>query len=398
MLKFDVLVIGAGPAGIAAGSLLVKTNLRFLILEAGGPLETRSKKDPKSCAQGYVGCGLFSDGKFSFAPSASGLVNLLGSSGTFVDCGSWLYERLLNQGIRPTTTKMRNGKTDITQDWTAKPYNSCKTTLAERKLMLEEFLTLIGTQRVRYHHFVQNWQCNPVGIVHLQVNTPDGPLSLLSRKILVACGRFVHPHYHPKSKEDIQDIQDIQEKTIVRRIEVGIRIQGPCSHRLWDVLNKKCNSSLDPKFISKAKILPKNNDIVEYRTFCYCERGEIIPTKIDGITSFSGQTDENELTLLTNMAFNIRYLSPSVEIQRKFLRFLESLRNGQTVPFQKMLLSEFFWFPFDDIWFYIQPLRDALSDFLVMPNGIANLSRIPPNFTVHGPTIKGTGGFSSIFP
>lgn len=91
VMKIDVLIIGAGPAGIFTALELVKQNSRknITIVEKGSSIERR--RCPKSetgkcmncknCAitTGFSGAGAFSDGKLSLSPDVGGdLPDLIG--------------------------------------------------------------------------------------------------------------------------------------------------------------------------------------------------------------------------------------------------------------------------------------------------------------------------------
>ena len=72
----DVLIIGAGPAGLAAASACRHSNVRYCVVDAGECLIQRRRSDPSSLVQGTGGAGLYSDGKFSYFPSATQLWRL----------------------------------------------------------------------------------------------------------------------------------------------------------------------------------------------------------------------------------------------------------------------------------------------------------------------------------
>lgn len=85
--KYDVIIIGAGPAGIfAALELTNKSKARVLIVDQGVPLEKRQCKtrgaygrclrcDPCSVTCGWGGAGAFSDGKLTLTPAFGGFLN-----------------------------------------------------------------------------------------------------------------------------------------------------------------------------------------------------------------------------------------------------------------------------------------------------------------------------------
>ena len=70
-LESDVLVIGGGPAGLAAAAACRVHQRNYLIIEAGNRVGDRNHHDQRSLGSGVGGSGLYSDGKFSFFPSAS---------------------------------------------------------------------------------------------------------------------------------------------------------------------------------------------------------------------------------------------------------------------------------------------------------------------------------------
>ena len=85
-MKYDTLIVGAGPGGIFSAFELVKLNpeLKVLVLEAGNPLEKRhcpiDGKKIKSCIRcktcaimnGFGGAGAFSDGKYNITNEFGG--------------------------------------------------------------------------------------------------------------------------------------------------------------------------------------------------------------------------------------------------------------------------------------------------------------------------------------
>ncbi len=91
MNKYDVIIIGAGPAGIFCAYRLMekKNNLKVLMIEKGRSIEKREcpKRKTKVCVgckpcsitTGFAGAGAFSDGKLSLSPDVGGnLPDILG--------------------------------------------------------------------------------------------------------------------------------------------------------------------------------------------------------------------------------------------------------------------------------------------------------------------------------
>jgi uncharacterized FAD-dependent dehydrogenase len=115
--SYDVVIVGAGPAGVlAALELSSKPGLRVAILDKGPDIDSRHcpARDPggsclncKPCRilTGWGGAGAFSDGKLTLSPAVGGhLAEILGNTAPRPRCTasattrlkSWKSE-LLNQ-------------------------------------------------------------------------------------------------------------------------------------------------------------------------------------------------------------------------------------------------------------------------------------------------------------
>ena len=85
--KYDVIIVGAGPAGIfAALELTANSEAKILIVEQGAPLAKRKcitqgeygrclRCNPCAITSGWGGAGAFSDGKLTLTPSFGGMLN-----------------------------------------------------------------------------------------------------------------------------------------------------------------------------------------------------------------------------------------------------------------------------------------------------------------------------------
>ena len=90
-MKYDVIIIGAGPSGIFCAYELIRSNpeMKILMIEKGRAIENRNcpKRTTKKCVgckpcsitTGFAGAGAFSDGKLSLSPDVGGnLPEILG--------------------------------------------------------------------------------------------------------------------------------------------------------------------------------------------------------------------------------------------------------------------------------------------------------------------------------
>src|SRR5881628_3790584 len=74
--RTDLLVVGGGPAGLAAAVACRARRQDFLLVETGARVGARDHDDHRLLGTGVGGSGLYSDGKFSFFPSATALWRL----------------------------------------------------------------------------------------------------------------------------------------------------------------------------------------------------------------------------------------------------------------------------------------------------------------------------------
>ena len=68
--RYDVIIVGTGPAGIFSCYKLINQNpnLKIALIEMGNSIKKRSHKDVMS---GFGGAGTYSDGKLHFTPKLS---------------------------------------------------------------------------------------------------------------------------------------------------------------------------------------------------------------------------------------------------------------------------------------------------------------------------------------
>ena len=85
-MKYDVIIVGAGPAGIfSALELTAKNNLSVLVLDRGAELDQRKCPssrglecrhcEPCSILSGWGGAGAYSDGKLTLSNEVGGWLN-----------------------------------------------------------------------------------------------------------------------------------------------------------------------------------------------------------------------------------------------------------------------------------------------------------------------------------
>lgn len=109
--KYDVIIVGAGPAGIFTALELVKeaTELSILIVEKGKKLESRQcpakeknisciRCNPCSIVNGWGGAGAFSDGKLTLTTEFGGWLDEYISRSQVMELIEYVDSIYLNYG------------------------------------------------------------------------------------------------------------------------------------------------------------------------------------------------------------------------------------------------------------------------------------------------------------
>jgi uncharacterized FAD-dependent dehydrogenase len=278
MSEVEMLVIGAGPAGLAAGVAALDRGRSVLVLERGNSATERNRERPEDLVSGVGGAGLYSDGKFSFAPSATRLWTLEPSS-TLREAYDWAAERLREGGIDPPELSSQP-TTDTPQAGAIKAYPSQYMTLEAREQLIMALERRLGA------HLITDADArlsSEAGTVRADW---EGGFVRASTAV-IASGRF-------------GPLRDAVAPKTFRRVEVGMRVEQDAARFALDA--ERVAGLLDPKWIRRSP-----DGRVEWRTFCCCRHGEVIETRFDGLSSVSGRADGPH-TDRSNVGLNVRFL------------------------------------------------------------------------------------------
>ncbi|WP_406350643.1 FAD-binding protein [Streptomyces sp. NBC_00658] len=372
---FDLAIIGAGPAGLAAAQRLAGSPLSVALIDSGKPVTERDRYAAADMTRGHGGAGLFSDGKFSFFPSASELWTLP-RAGDLRDAYTWTCELLGSYGLdTPPFPSDPTAYTVGAGEWILKEYPSDYLSL-EARLRLTADMVAATDATVLDEFEVENAEYDrDADHFRLALRDSKGQESeLVARRLLLASGRF-----------GPLGLRELTQERSFRRLEVGFRIEQPADKAFFRDMKQ-----LDPKLRFR-----EGDGSVEWRTFCACRDGEAALTETQGLWTVSGRSD-CPATGRSNVGFNTRILDETVarralapalaamgDEESYFVLSMDAIVNGEP----EQLAA------FDRV--YGPELRE------IMLRGLSRLAEAYPvlrdNGTrLIGPTLEGVGWYPKV--
>jgi len=311
-LKYDVVIVGAGPAGIfSALELMENTSLNILILDKGVDLEKRKcpasrglgclNCDPCHVLHGWGGAGAFSDGKLTLSTEVGGWL------GKFIN-----KEELqgLIEYVDGIYTKFGAPNNVYGVDVNRIEEIERKASLAGLKLVRQK-VRHMGTEKCaetlrKMRSFLD---------AKVEVRTRSEVKGLIVRD---APGR--------SGAEWLKcEAQALGLKTLNNPVDVGVRVevQAPVLEELTEVL-------YEPKLFYYSKFF---DDVI--RTFCVAPYGEVITESYDGILTVNGQSYSERRSANTNFAILVStsFTEPFKEpiAYGKYIARLTNLLSGGVI-------------------------------------------------------------------
>ena len=299
-MKYDIIIIGAGPGGIFSAYELItrNENLKVAVFEAGHELAKRKcpidGKKIKSCIgckscsimSGFGGAGAFSDGKYNITN----------------DFGGTLYEYI----GRRTALELMKYVDDINMRFGGegtKLYSTAGTKF--KKLCIESDLHLLdasvrhlGTD-INYvvlenlYNFLKDkvdfFFDMPVDIVDIiedgySIKTAGGEYTC--KKCIISVGRS-----GSKWMETVCKHLDIPTKS--NRVDIGVRVELPA-----EVFSHLTDELYESKIVYRTE---KYGDKV--RTFCMNPKGSVVNENTNGIITVNGHSYEDPAKQTENTNF-----------------------------------------------------------------------------------------------
>lgn len=298
--QYNVIIVGAGPAGIFCALELAKsTDLKIIMLEKGPDIDKRRcpatrglgcmNCEPCSLLSGWGGAGAFSDGKLTISTSVGGwlseyvgeerlskLINYVDS--IYVKYGGTqkVYGEDLDEVERIERKAALAGLTLIKQKIRHLGTEKCAEVLQKIRRELNNSVEIRTRTEVK-SLLVKN------GIAR-GVETVNGE-KIYGKYVVVAPGR--------SGAEWLKsEAQSLGLKTLNNPVDVGIRVEV-----LAVMMEELTNALYEPKFIYYSKAFDD-----QVRTFCVNPYGEVITESYGSVISVNGQSYAERKTENTNFA------------------------------------------------------------------------------------------------
>ncbi|MDT0529769.1 hypothetical protein RM555_12300 [Micromonospora sp. DSM 115977] len=263
----------------------------MLVIESGPDLDERDAAVPEHRAKGVGGAGLFSDGKFSFHPSASALWSVRPAVELRQSYAA-ICAILREGGLRAPAFPQEAPPVIESEaaHFSAKRYESGYLSLGARYALTRELATRLSGRAIR--GAATSITTNGLDGLDVTVRTGSGDAVIQSKAVIYAAGRF-----GPLScRMGVKGLS-----TIYRRVEIGIRIEQPS-----ETFFLRSDPAVDSKYLCSSEFAG-----IGWRTFCCCRDGKVVVTDFDDWRTLSGRADCPP-TGLSNVGFNLRITSPDL--------------------------------------------------------------------------------------
>ena len=299
-MKYDVIIIGAGPGGIFAAYELMKKNdsLKVAVFEAGHPLDKRHCPIDgdkiktcigcKSCSimSGFGGAGAFSDGKYNITNDFGGtLYEYIGKKQAlelmhYVDEINLQYG---GEGTKLYTTAGSRFKTVCIQNDLHLLDASVRHLGTDKNYVVLENLYAALKEKVDFYFDtpVQTVKRLEAGYA---VVCADGEYTC--DKCIISVGRI-------GSKWMERVCEELKIPTKSNRVDIGVRVELPAA-----VFAHLTDELYESKIVYRTE---KYGDRV--RTFCMNPKGAVVNENTNGIITVNGHSYEDPALQTENTNF-----------------------------------------------------------------------------------------------
>lgn len=306
-MKYDVIIVGAGPAGLFTAYELInkKNTLKILLIDQGKFSDKRAcpmaktgkciNCNPCNVLSGYGGAGTFSDGKLNFIPK-------LGKSDLF----KYMNEEDANNLIDDTERIF----TKFGMDSDVYPSNMDEALEFKRKVSLVGARLLLIKQKHLGSDHLPNYITNftnylkEKGVEVLEQTEVLDIQSISKNKHVLKCRHFKEEAIYEAKKVVVAPgrtgakwVQELADKYDIpylsQSIEIGVRVEVR-----KEILDQICNVIYDPTIFIKTDTYGD-----EIRTFCTNPGGFVAKENYYGYICVNGHALKDKKSRNSNFAF-----------------------------------------------------------------------------------------------
>ncbi|MBP2034020.1 putative FAD-dependent dehydrogenase [Clostridium algifaecis] len=346
--KYDIIIVGAGPAGIFTALEITKLNknLDVIIIDKGRNIEDRKcperitgkcvKCNPCSITFGWSGAGAFSDGKLSLSPEVGGRILEYFSEDECKKLIKYCDNIYLKFGANKTVYGLNNEKIDKIK------YESSKHNIK----LVECPVRHLGTElaydvlKKMYCHLLKNTNTDFSELTDVEeIMVKDGKVDgvkvkkngkteeIKGKYVVVAPGRGGAEWWSTQSKK-------LKLKTINNAVDIGVRVEVPNS--IMDHLTKD---------LYEAKLVYYSDTFDnKVRTFCMNPGGVVSEEHYDDGTiavvnghSYSEKelrTENTNFAVLVSTSFTEPFDKPIT--YGKYIAELGNMLTGGGIMVQRL--------------------------------------------------------------
>ncbi len=314
-MVYDVIIVGAGPAGIFAAFRLASTpGRRILIIEKGPGIRGRScpsadrkisciRCEPCRVVAGWGGAGALSDGKLTLSADVGGnLEDYIGR------------ERLIQLIDEIDAIYRRFGAPEelhgVDQEKIAEIER--RATLAELKLINSKVRHLGSGRTIEILERMYDYLADKVDIA---LNTEVERLIVKDRRVLgveLSDGKIIEAQYvvvapgRAGAEWLAKEAEELGLELAVNPVDIGVRVELPAP-----VLEELTDVVWEAKLVYHSATF---DDRV--RTFCMCPYGSVVTENNDGLITVNGhshaeiRTENTNFALLVSKSFTEPFKDP----------------------------------------------------------------------------------------